>query len=49
MITPIELIKERYKICDTCIHHKYNLCLKCGCVVALKIRIKDTKCPIGNW
>lgn len=43
------MVEIRAKICDSCPHKKLVLCTMCGCVVAAKIRIKEAKCPIGNW
>ena len=41
----------RLEICNACEHlTRYSRqCKKCGCVVALKTKLKSEKCPIDKW
>lgn len=44
---------KRKQICNTC-PFKISImgierCLKCGCIIILKIKIDNTKCPEGKW
>lgn len=42
---------SRLSICDSCPEFlKYTKqCKKCGCVMPMKAKLKDAKCPIGSW
>jgi len=44
-----EVQKERTKICEKCEFNKFELCMKCGCILALKITLKSSNCPINKW
>ena len=44
-----KIMEERTKICDACENSFLGICKKCGCVIALKIRLPNTECPIGKW
>jgi hypothetical protein len=42
---------ERLAICEEC-PHLLNLtkqCKKCGCVMPLKVKLKEAQCPVGKW
>lgn len=43
--------EKRFDICVTCefLMVKQSRCLKCGCYMNLKTRLKASKCPIGKW
>lgn len=43
--------EKRFDICVACefLMHKQSRCLKCGCYMNLKTRLKVSKCPIGKW
>jgi len=49
-----ELKKERMDICLSCENYgeKWKikgLCLKCYCLVNLKTKLTESKCPIFKW
>ena len=48
-----ELQQERLSICKNCSNFKpritINICDVCGCVLRMKIAIKQLKCPKGKW
>ena len=51
-----ELQKKRLAICGGCEHSKdlysrgwINYCDVCGCMLRMKTRLKNSKCPIGKW
>lgn len=42
--------KERLDICKTCPYFlKQMVCKKCGCIMAVKSRIKYFDCPLNKW
>lgn len=45
-----KVIQERWDLCQEC---EFLLassnCKKCGCFMKLKIRVSNSKCPIGKW
>ena len=43
------LIKQRQDICDSCESLKAFICSECLCFMPLKIRLKETKCPLNKW
>lgn len=54
------LHQQRLGICEQCPEYttvkipftsdtKVHQCLKCGCVMELKTRVKWMKCPLGKW
>ena len=48
--TDIEKIADlRLEICKLCTANKAGICIKCGCVIAAKVRVKEEKCKIGQW
>lgn len=42
-------IKERNAICEDCDWIYKNRCLKCGCVLAAKVKFASAKCPLDKW
>lgn len=40
---------ERRHVCFLCKSRKNWRCGECGCVIAMKTRSPDEKCPLGNW
>ena len=40
---------RRIKICRNCEHYKLYTCLKCGCFMPIKTRIRSVNCPVGKW
>jgi len=52
VLASAELAAERMAICQACEHKRDKPvmhCAKCGCVLALKTKLKIGKCPIGKW
>ena len=42
--------QQRRSICMQCEHKlAIGVCSKCGCVIAGKVKIALTQCPIGKW
>lgn len=45
--------EERFKVCMSCpfisTKSKFGVCRQCGCLVYLKTKIINTKCPKGKW
>lgn len=41
--------KERIKTCYGCQEYKHGVCVKCGCIMLVKTRLADEKCPLGKW
>lgn len=44
--------QRRLNICDACEHINRNFpvrCKICGCVLAIKARQNQSKCPISKW
>ena len=43
--------QERLDICKKCdlFQKDTGLCKKCLCVMKLKTKLKNAKCPIGKW
>jgi DNA primase large subunit len=41
----------RYAICQTCenFHSTSKLCMKCGCFMPAKTKLKNVVCPLGKW
>lgn len=48
-----ETLEARHIICSSCEYKTSILgleqCGKCGCVLNVKLRLKNTFCPIGKW
>jgi Family of unknown function (DUF6171) len=46
-----EVGKERITVCLRCDQFsKLNkTCRVCGCFMPAKVRMKEKKCPLGNW
>ena len=49
----VQTIKSRFEICKKCPHLSPSglglKCVKCGCLIKLKISVKSQECPIGKW
>ena len=43
--------KGRLDICNACeeLFKLTKQCKKCGCVMTLKAKLKEAKCPLGKW
>lgn len=47
-----EIAKVRKHICDSCEKNSNSLvpyCKECGCIIAAKIRSRDSSCPLNKW
>ena len=45
------LYEERIKICKECdkFDKTFSRCKKCGCLMKVKARFKNSKCPLNKW
>ena len=44
------MAEERMTICRSCPHfNDMGLCKKCKCIMRLKSKIPNAKCPVGKW
>lgn len=46
-----KLADQRLNICKECPFYisLTHQCKKCGCIMNLKTKLKDAKCPVGKW
>jgi len=46
-----EVAEKRLDICLACpeFFKATHQCKKCGCIMNLKVKLKDAQCPIGKW
>lgn len=48
---PKDLAEARFSTCESC--EKFlkltKQCLECGCLMNLKTRLVEAKCPLGKW
>ena len=48
-----ELAAARYEICKSCPRKtdllKIEKCKECGCVLFLKVIVRNEECPLGKW
>lgn len=43
-------LNNRLEICKTCNHYsKAKVCMKCGCYIPVKSRIRRFSCPMEKW
>lgn len=42
-------IEKRKQICNLCEYNGEWFCKKCGCILPVKIKIKQSQCPINKW
>lgn len=40
---------QRLEACNTCEKRFGFACTMCGCVVALKVKVANSLCPLGRW
>jgi hypothetical protein len=40
---------KRLDMCRSCKFYNKGICGKCGCVMAVKTKIKESRCPVGKW
>jgi hypothetical protein len=48
-ITGEELQQKRQNVCDSCEFYINRRCGKCGCFMAVKIRLQSSSCPEKKW
>ena len=41
--------ERRFAICLRCEFFHDSRCVKCGCFMALKSRMRSQSCPVGKW
>ena len=41
--------KHRLDICNKCEHFFIEICKKCGCIMPLKVKLKESSCPLNKW
>ena len=48
---PKDIQSKRLKFCEDCKHFKNQIkqCAICGCIMPLKVKLKDAWCPVGYW
>jgi hypothetical protein len=48
---PKVIQQQRLNICHMCPEYfqMTNMCLKCACVVPLKVKFLKAKCPLHKW
>ena len=45
-----KLSKDRLAICRDCpSFNKLRICNECKCIMPLKVKIPNAKCPLGKW
>lgn len=44
-----KVLSERLRICNDCPEFDKLRCKQCGCFVALKVKPKESECPLGYW
>jgi len=42
---------KRYEICKVCpeLINLTKQCKQCGCIMTLKTKLQEAKCPLGKW
>ena len=48
---PIHFAMERWNICMSCdrLLKVTRQCKECGCFMKVKVRLKNSTCPLGKW
>ena len=50
LLASLDLQNERWAHCKTCeFLAKHNRCTKCGCIMHIKVKLEEAKCPAGKW
>ena len=50
LLVPQHIADARRLLCNSCEHRtRIGLCAKCGCVIAAKVKVAITQCPVGKW
>ena len=48
-VAPPEIQAQRLETCRECPSFKDGRCELCGCVMTLKVRFGNVRCPAGYW
>ena len=43
------MAQKRLQVCNTCPNQVAGACIKCGCIVKLKVKYEESSCPINKW
>jgi hypothetical protein len=43
------LANERLAECNICDARALGVCTACGCIIAAKVRLLESDCPLGLW
>ena len=46
---PQEIQTERLSICESCDQNSWGRCDLCGCVIDLKVKASNVRCPADKW
>ena len=49
LLSTQEQREQRLQACNTCEKRLGFACTMCGCVVALKVKVAGSNCPLGRW
>jgi hypothetical protein len=41
--------ENRIEICKKCDCFFAGICKKCGCFMELKVKLKESSCPLNKW
>jgi hypothetical protein len=46
-----EVVKARYLTCLSCpeLIQSTKQCKECGCIMPIKVKLREAVCPIGKW
>jgi hypothetical protein len=44
-----DLQQSRLAVCQSCPQLQNNMCLACGCIIPLKVKMPLEHCPLGRW
>lgn len=46
----IENSEERFEVCKKCDSlNSMNFCTQCACFMPVKVKLKNSYCPLGKW
>lgn len=45
------IAQNRYNLCKQCEYFNSTIttCKQCGCIMKIKVKLKDSNCPINKW
>lgn len=44
-----ETANRRSAVCDGCEVRALGVCTACGCIIAAKVKLQESDCPLGLW